>query len=145
MELTQQDKAMVFAMYIGSDIKVSDSKKQYNLIGVVRNNCTVIGTQGMVKTSGIDICKLILKDLSDITDEDAIEVGKIFSKNSGTWQQGRGVLHFLLSGNFQPLGGIDFDTITNIIDYLRSKSYMLCCKGINLFDAGIAIRKTKKA
>jgi len=71
MEITNEIKAKVFASYLGHRIKMFE--QEFKLAYTDLNN------SGRINKSehNIEHCKLILRPLSEITDEDAIEVGKI--------------------------------------------------------------------
>lgn len=122
--LTTEDKERIWGLYIGSKYKFPNGKNEEIITGVVCYNAAY----------GNYDAKLILKDLSDITDEDAIEVANIIGLKE--WEEedklAYGKEYAMEYGN-----GI----IYRVADFLRSKSYMIPYKGINLFDAGIAIRK----
>lgn len=71
MELTTEEKARIFAMYLGQDclcntgevLKLEIRSESVNEIGLW--------------PATLDMCKLILRPLSKVTDEDAIEVSKL--------------------------------------------------------------------
>jgi len=66
--------------------------------------------------------KPILKPLSEITDEDAVEVGKIYyGKEDSCWQQGKGIVRLLSKGLvYTSISMIEYATL---IDFLRSRYY----------------------
>lgn len=83
MKTTSEIISRVFAQYIGANVKVEN--KDYlsgGYTGKILGVCTVQGLlvehpQGSDGHEPVKCCKLILKPLSAITDEDAIEVTKI--------------------------------------------------------------------
>jgi hypothetical protein len=80
-------------------------------------------------------CKLILTPLSEISDVDAIEIGKIAGKNHmGQLELGKEMARLLLSRGWNYF---DATAVIQITTYLRSKSYD--CD--NLITQGIAITK----
>lgn len=81
---------------------------------------------------GIMYSFLKLKSLSDITDEDAIEVAKIIDYNHG-----RNKLAFVKVGkhvchNILEMGEITPKRAFSLIDYLRSKGYALPYNGLSV-------------
>ena len=93
--------------------------------------------------SHIDNFQLALTPLSEITDEHAIEVATMASK--AKFEQdlynGRIIISDIIKN--RPIKTLHPNTLLAIFDYLRSESYMLPYMGIDLFEAGIAIDKTK--
>lgn len=103
--------------------------------------------------------KLILTPLSEITDKDAIEVARLIrpANNYKVIRHGKHIYYvdvtelsfaalnvniFFLNGkitptfNKEPTGECTRDAV----DYLRSRGYMLPYMGIDLYEAGIAIK-----
>lgn len=81
-----------------------------------------------------DRCVMQLHRLSDITDEHAIEVARIVYGEKGCWQYGRGIILMMLADKCN----ISHTNQIAIIDYLRSKSYNLPFRGVDLIESGIA-------
>ena len=84
MEITNEIKAKVFAQYLGCDLKTQTGKVQ--LVGIHVDNFkrvfdAVVLNGNVTHKSEIEGVKLILKPLSDITDEDAVEVAKMLWGN----------------------------------------------------------------
>lgn len=73
---------------------------------------------------GTEIEYLLLKPLSAISDEDAIEVAKITYPGDGSWQIGKGIINLIQEASLTALD-IDFETLFEIVDFLRSKGYAL--------------------
>lgn len=96
-------------------------------------------------------CKLILTSVSDITDERAIEVAKILSVSYSNSPVSNA--HFDITGLSYYLKelferGSDITErsgfqILQLVDYLRSKGYMLPAFGYDLYEAGIAIKPSE--
>jgi len=92
----------------------------------------------------IEEYQLILKPLSSISDEDAIEVAKIHFGSSFPEKVLPNDYSFVISVGKRLSNNIN-NTLINgltwleITDYLRSKSYLLPYMGIDLLSAGIAI------
>lgn len=85
-------------------------------------------------------CQLILTPLSEITDEHAIEVGKIFGFKVQLLENGKWLAKNLHNSKF------DITTIKQmqVIDYLRSMGYDCGYGDISsLIEAGIAIPNTQ--
>ncbi len=143
MELTKNDKARVFALYLGAKCRrfYRQTHKTYEDDTIVLDSENF---HGISNGSGSYYYKLILKELSEISDEDATKVS-ILAGNE-------------IENDFVPTGAqkqtfldslnsaIDMDILPyNVADYLRSKSYHIPYKGVNLFDAGIAIKQIKNS
>lgn len=75
---------------------------------------------------------LILTPLSEINDEELIEIAKFFK-----WEE------FRLNTTLAVLGVFIKAPNSSLTDYLRSKNYCLPYIGVDLIEAGIAIYKTK--
>lgn len=91
-KLTNEEISRVFAMYFGCDVQFTFSSNYFDwirenrkarVIGIVENNVRVrpITRDGKVDFSNfnslrVDVCKLLLSPLSEITDEDAIALFK---------------------------------------------------------------------
>ncbi len=160
-ELTNQERAKIFGMYLGCEY-IADDEYAKKVHGVTIDALLA----GRNKPNR----KLLLTPLEKITDEDAIEVGKIFNSeyewkvtsrdNSAIttechdyiivlWYDDSSLIDFLEKyegeENIKAHGGVtgamSSYNIIEIIDYLRSKGYALPYKGIDLFKAGIAIEK----
>lgn len=85
-------------------------------------------------------CQLILSDLSDISDADVETCWKFGGKtmNSSYYNKKGAIVNL-------EFDGLTPEHIIAIIDFLRSRSYMLPAHGItDLFEAGIAVRKNKE-
>lgn len=132
-EITNEFLAACFAAYWGCKMKIADYPHEYDMCMLNGNSvCVGQNVKDVDLWYKINTCKLILTPLSLITDEDAIEVAKI-GKIPETIEQGRK----LAMGRF--LGSIC--EMAHVINYLRSKSYMIPFRGVDLFTAGIAITK----
>lgn len=132
-QLSKEDRAVIYGMYIGADVSAGTGNLD-KLRGFNIPNGEVYISSGIVH---FDFCKLLLTDLADITDEDALKVAKILGfttslKEMGKWYVKDGFIHKT---------DASADKFILLIDFLRSRSYALPYKSVNLFDAGIAIRK----
>lgn len=87
-------------------------------------------------------CRLILTPLSEITDEDAIAICKMgndrLSQPEDQLVVGRQIAANMVSVFIEEPFLYNY---VEIIDFLRSKSYMLPYMGIDLFESRIAIPK----
>lgn len=142
-------KARAFAGYFGSVLNYIGEDRQfrekspYKLLGVEINS-----TKEMIFVNGgyafhPDSCQIELKPLSEITDEDAIEVTRLADNDieDGFVPNEKERKAFINSL---------FDSIEigilpyHIADYLRSKSYLLPFAGYDLLKENIATLKTQK-
>src|SRR6476660_685633 len=78
-ELSREEIAMVFAMYLGAEIKYAEHEETSTLesvsvSGLLGDENRDESGEGWYDTAD---CKLLLTPLSEITDEDAIEVAKL--------------------------------------------------------------------
>lgn len=113
MENTLENKAKFVAQYWGQPIYYVN-----NLDRVVESN---IG--GWIQQNGLNFCYLELKSLSTITDEDAIDLGKIIGYLNSPFQ-----VRKHLKENY-PFG----DSLEQPeLDYLRSKGYALPYMGLSV-------------
>lgn len=87
----------------------------------------------------IEDSKLILTPLSEITDEDAIEVAEICGFNSNQKQMGK----WFVKDGLMHKADFCADKYVQLIDFLRSRSYALPYTGIDLYEAGIAIKPSE--
>ena len=140
----------VFAAYMPCKMKYDGYNPTLEVIGVLYAEGNL---QVMDKTGHSDMwecnnyCKLILKHLSKITDEDAMEVAKILYDKyvSEEEEKYRIVTYAALGGDFiktlykTPL---TCDKIISIIDFLRSRGYD-CGHGQipSLLEAGLAVEE----
>lgn len=173
--MIQQDKIRVLMMYYGCNVEYGYEGRKRK--GLITGNNAVYGIE-IFDSSRLthlhhnvdpDLIQLILKPLSKISDEDAIEVAKIalplpFHRHTKGWKVTR---DFAITGwpyikvhNPKNVYSFQIDCtccwfsiynmdqsctqesdihIVDIIDYLRSHSYALPHKGQDLFEAGIAI------
>lgn len=137
--------AAIAAMYYGCNLECAPYADADRLIigkmvGLNEFICDVKFPEWQsVAAVAYEHCKLILRPLSEITDEDAMEVSKIFGHNYPSEENGKRLLDCFHSwGKW----GCDSNETTlydgkRVSDYLRSKSYD--CD--NLISNGIAITK----
>lgn len=139
-QLSKEDRAVILAQYLNAECTLIEKHDDpYRMLGDVGMACKVSGIVISLQESGSASFQLSLFDLSDITDEDAVEVAKILGfhssqKEMGKWYVKDGLTH---KTDVQP------HIIIQVIDFLRSRSYALPYKSVNLFDAGIAIRRVR--
>lgn len=151
--MSKEDRARVFALYLGCDLDLGDNEHTATLAGVGMDDFTSIehstGSYGEHSIHD-QSTKLILKDLSEISDEDAVEVAKIlkvsYSNNpeSDACFDITGLAYFLqeLFETGSDVMSVTGDKFLLLSDYLRSKSYMLPYKGQDLFTTGIAVKES---
>lgn len=137
-EMTNELKAKFFAQYWGQKVLTS---KNWETEGDPEYVC------GPYFDGNYEGHYLLLKPLSSITDEDAIEVAKIlYPGYKGEWQvcdKGAALLKLRnnkgsmliiwkdLSGQYG-VNDLDYYLLPNVVDYLRSKSYALPFMGISV-------------
>ena len=142
MEITNEIKAKMFAQYFGHLIKIGNSFT-CTLVGIKGHNTitTGVSANNIWKYYKISACVLVLKPLSAMTDEDAIEIAKIYLHNDndvddlGFLECGKNIAYDLLTGIFQG------NTIW-MFQFLQSKGYDLpqyLLNGKTLQEAGLAI------
>ena len=136
----------MFAAYIGCECEITEAqdgitaKTKAKISGVVSERVHFAGAGLFVHFSKL---KPILTPLSEITDEDAVEVAKIarcrYKSIESIIVAGRELVTIYLdrSSNVSAIYWV------NIIDYLRSKHYDCGYMHIpSLITAGLAIKKT---
>lgn len=145
-QLTDQEIAKVFAMYLYNKIINVDTKLKYILNPYQLN---------YIKYFNEGAYKLLLKPLPSISDEDAVEVAKIYwvgNKFNNTYVYkaagGRYVLdRYILKGD--PQNVVPATNIYFLIQYLISKGYDVpqwfgidhWANGKFLIELGVAIEK----
>lgn len=168
--ITNEMKAKIFGLYIGCECVYDNSmplsRHAGNILGYDYRYGFMISTKNAIvpfRFVSQEFTQLILTPLSEITDEDAIEVArlldpwlveqmayeltreKISDKGhiitiEGMRDKSRKVRIFL------PMGHVfcsDNENTINpgVIDFLRSRGYALPYMGIDLFQSNIAIQK----
>ncbi len=98
-------------------------------------------TDGFVNHSPYEDIKLALTPLSDITDEDAIEVAKMFDASAPTIIFGRSVISYITDMVVKPSWfNPDYDVVRSAFDVLRGLGYDCGYANIpSLIEAGIAV------
>ena len=154
-KISNKERARIFAAYWGAEIQMKDTDKPYlpEKIGRMNNldECRVesikTSTRGSIAciySYRIQHAKLILKPLSEISDEDAIEVSKVYGNNMPTKEEGMGIIKNCLY-DYEESNEVTLHDGMRVCDYLRSKSYDCGYGSIpSLISAGIAITETKK-
>lgn len=161
-EISKEVIAKVLGLYLGAEVETPDGTGIMHTVcqsGHIYAKCEGMQTEEYTLYE----CQLILSDLSAISEADKIEVAKIAGFNTpdtpeGMAYIGLGIILFHLC-NTTPYDDSRFNTVWTrkfitevkpstvlfIIDFLRSRSYMLPAFGIpDLFEAGIAVRKNKE-
>lgn len=146
MELTTEQKARVFAQYIGQPVQLISSGEKENVIGFWNTNELML-SGGFTPIADV---RIILKSLSAITDEDAIEVAKLWAIWADCADDLRGfvidrVKWVMFSGN-KPQGDMPWI----VREYLIQKGYALPlfiapdhpCNGMDAIQLGLAIDST---
>lgn len=133
--ITNEIKTKVFAQYLGQQFQTKlndDSVKNYTL--------DITEMFKFYNSIGFDNVKLILKPLSSITDEDAIEISKMFLTDGNSLQSkiefGKGVAYHYELGSYYTNRPIE------IYQFLQSKGYDLSqylLGNKTLFECGLAI------
>lgn len=156
-------KERAFAAYLGSEVQYEDSPNRHTgtLEGYDYRYGFMLSTQNPIvpfKFCNPEYCKLLLKPLSSISDEDAIEVAKLalfdnpFISERGQQsiiikdQFGRQLILYYTASNPRIYDRSGFEVIEyslTIFDYLRSRSYNLPFMGVNLIKENIAIIKNE--
>lgn len=143
MEITNEIKAKVFAQYFGERITIGNKDTYESLVGIkgINSIYTGVNPMGVDKWYKISACQLILKPLSSITDEDAIEVAKIcyhWQKEKHTSAHGK----TLINGQSYLASHIDW---IYTYQFLQSKGYDLpnyLLGGKTLHESRLAIYET---
>ena len=117
MENNLENKAKFFAQYLEQRVfnyKQSGGFYTYKVGGY------------MLEDHNLNLGRLLLKSLSDISDEDAIEVGRLNgSITSNNLLVGKALCHWLR------IEGTNRDITFEAIDFLRSKGYLLPFNGLS--------------
>lgn len=156
MGITNEIKARVFAQYLGCGVEIKTDKKERAILGVVgfKEPERVILRFPDDETpewsyADLDEFYLILRPLSEITDEDAIEVAKIIDSDAKDIYASEGTVHWtyeMFDEEFENC--IDFYSFPPIVapialfQYLQSRGYDLphyLLGGKTLKEAGLAI------
>lgn len=149
MEHTNEFLMGMFAAYMGCEVttKYDEDGKTYKTVGVSfdEGNLQVQMPDGGTDWWNIPICKPILTPLSEITDEDAVEVAKIFKYQVNEQDKLKFLgLELVDSLVKYELDGFMLRDILAITDYLRSKKYDCGYMHIpSLIEAGLAVKSTK--
>lgn len=155
IEITNEFRARVFAAYMPC-LAMYGTEGPYAIQGVslMEEMAIFEWDEDSDWWNITDKTQLILTDLQNITDEDAIEVAKIAgwdynnSPNSEAHFDLAGLSRFLKEDIFNErtfiYSHLNAFVVIKLVDYLRSKHYLLPFLGIDLIAAGIAIIKTHK-
>lgn len=155
MEITNEIKAKVMMQYWGHDLSIP-GYLGYELDGISELSVKAFGrNNGMYELFKLDSCKLILKPLSSITDEDAIEAVKHFGDDPFVFERtrnsieicffNRGAISIAYDGVISDVGnGPTKNGFIYFLAYqfLQAKGYDLpqyLLGGATLKEAGLAI------
>lgn len=148
MQLTNEIKAKIFGLYIGCEVQVEGEERICTLSSAVDDGNYKVrywDADGYeFFWCNISKCKLILRQLFSpfckLSDEEHSKVLSIIHKSSRHYS--------IVNANSVIEGGfgnnIPLDLCWEIQDYLRSRGYALPYLNIDLFESGIAIKKTNK-
>lgn len=163
MNLSNEQKAKVFALYIGGAIMTLEGCGE--IIGILAETdpftrdytkslndldhaVRVDFGKGSNKGNNYgwfntEECQLILKPLSKISDEDAISVAKLMPNYDPLDQTASDeeILEILVFDGKEATTEHIEELPLKIYDFLRSKGYALPYMGIDLFESGIAIEE----
>ena len=168
----QQKKARFFGMHIGQEVDVFKSGAVVchgMMLGIAIMNGHVVidaAPNRRYSDANFDI-KLILRPLSDISDEEAVECAKIAlddslvsidnssicRSNGATWVVTKSKERFFIFNDFKDDcmfladDGEEDDIrfkVFEVADFLRSRNFCLPFQGIDPIDAGWAILEAQK-
>lgn len=139
-------------IYEGKLYKISSILLNHNSFRIERTNDDRLDITDSA-TAHLDECQLLLKPLSKISDEDAIELIKIEDKNCAYTHNGEPLSNieygakqgwvYIYSDEIdlgrKPIYFSEYTLSIEQADFLRSRSYNLPFRGIDLVEAGIAI------
>jgi len=144
MEISNDTKSRIFAQYLGQKVRVGIKSLAELTLMIDTSECISLDT--LIHTNIVGH-KLILKPISNITDEDAIEVAKILLSNKLNdylWNPivGKELVGIIASRRFY---SFYYKNATNWVDayqYLQLKGYDLThylLNGKTLQECGLAI------
>jgi hypothetical protein len=152
MEHTNEFLQGMFAAYMGCEVLNTDEGKNLKMIGLSGSFISVYEPPYPFCESESDEyewmyseCRLILTPLSEISNDDAVEVAKIFKYQVSEHDKLKFLgLELVDSLVKYELDGFMLRDILAIIDYLRSKHYDCGYLQISsLIEAGLAVKATK--
>lgn len=156
--------AIVFSAYWGAEVFYNGTARE--VFGVNANGLSLFTETDEFEYAECGNCQLLLTPLSDISDEDAIEVAKIEDKNIKYRHRGKAIEitnYFFIKSNLEDKVFIGIDRFykeyyfgysplplsaslytVEQTDYLRSKSYDCGYAEIpSLITAGIAVKNNQ--
>jgi hypothetical protein len=137
--MTQQERTRIFLMYYGSPLIVNQKFEIYEGTTYEQDHIfdySRIGIPDRISSGRDSEVALYLKDIEDISNEDAIEVARLNDVHTDNpILVSKSLMHWLKKE------GYCRDINYVIADYLREKGYALPYKGQSLFELGIAIRQ----
>jgi hypothetical protein len=158
MEITDEIKAKVFAQYLGQDAVIETGEKYTEAFedGITHVDGHLIDWFHEAET-----VKIKLKPISAITDEDAIEVAKMFGVTKKIKRHKSNNCYFVVHGGYDSISFIENDVTyedgvsvegdvsrrLDVYQYLQSKGYDLpqyLLGNKTLHECGLAIYESDK-
>ncbi len=123
-EITEQNRAVIAAKYLGQKL-IFKHHKQWQ-----KNFFVTPSTIGLLLdgNSNFKNSSILLRPLSSITDQDAIEVARICGVIDNGSKAGKDLLEKYITSNQCNVEGLDW---FKILDYLRATGYALPCTVIH--------------
>lgn len=131
--MDNKERASWFVKYWGAEMEYKTHR------GIVLKGTVGVFTAHIldaIERGAAPYAKLILTHLSDISDEDAIEVAKLHYGKERESQIEKSQTRYIMNVSRSVIHNLHFVSFA-IADYLRSKSYDID----NLISLGIAVRK----
>lgn len=132
-ELTTEQKARVFAQYIGHQVRhqIDEDRHQQNTLGAAQIDGIMLRGNSGYWSASMDAFKLLLRPLSAITDEDAIEVARLLGYEYPRNEKGQFVERIdLVEVGRGAIGGISrnglvetFNVLAEVIQFLIQRGY----------------------
>jgi hypothetical protein len=162
MEITDEIKAKVFAQYIGQKVKLPDfTIEKFNGVFYDKENWWFSFTHEAKYNLLIKYCMPILKPISDITDEDAIGVAKMFGVTKKIKRHKSKNCYIMVHRGYDSISFIENDVTyedgvsvegdvsrrLDVYQYLQSKGYDLpqyLLGNKTLHECGLAIYESEK-
>lgn len=143
MELNHETRARIFGLYIGCEVQYGyeGRTRTGKLEGLNEKGEAIIFDPGIKVFSHyryvrLDLAQLLLSPLEAITEADAVACYElIFAPDAVARGEKINTVRSWIMRNVIPY---------QVADHLRELGYAVDYKGIDLFEAGIAIDRTKK-
>ena len=145
--VSEEKKKKIFSLYYGGDVKHPSDNCPFKFKGIDEQGRPLLigdwsgGTNNICSLSPCDWddCKLWLKSLDDITEEQLLTIAGKLSYDIGSCTVELGRLYLRTFTSKQGL--IPTSMILWMVDYLRGQGYALPYYGEDLFELGVAIKK----